>query len=132
MGKKIIWIEDDIGIIKPVIRPLINDGHKIVTYSYVAEALKNMDELKSADLLLVDMIHPPGENNIENFSRYPGLDFLEQIRNQYKLKTPVVVLTVVTNADVLQRLKKLNVADIINKPVRPSVLKEKIERALGI
>ena len=131
MSKKIVWIEDDIGIIRPVIRPIANMGYEIVTFTNVTEALTKPETIKSADLILLDMIHPPGAEN-NHYSSYPGLDFLEDIRNNYKLNTPVVVLTVVTNEDIHERLNKLQVSDIINKPVRPSVLKEKILQALSV
>jgi len=131
MSKKIIWIEDDIGIIRPVIRPIANLGYEIITFANINEALSKPDIIKSADLILLDMIHPPGTDN-NHISHYPGLDFLEKVRNEYSLDTPVVVLTVVTNEDVHEGLKKLQVSDIINKPVRPSVLKDKILRALSV
>jgi CheY-like chemotaxis protein len=130
MSKKIIWIEDDTGIIRPVIRPLVNLGYKFITYANARDALDNLETIKTADLILLDMIHPPGAEN-NHFSNYPGLDFLKIIRNEHQLDIPVVVLTVVTNEDVHEGLKKLHVSDIINKPVRPSVLKEKVLRALG-
>ncbi|MEW6402141.1 MAG: response regulator [Chloroflexota bacterium] len=130
MSKKIIWIEDDVGIISPVVRPLERAGHKIVSYTTVNEALKHMSDLESADLLLVDMIHPPGKNN--DLSHYPGLDLVQKVRNEFKWDIPIIVLTVVTNAEVKKQLDKLNIAAVINKPVRPSILKEEVEKALGI
>jgi DNA-binding response OmpR family regulator len=131
MTKKIVWIEDDLGIIGEVVRPLRNAGHQIFTFTDVPSALNEMDTLRSADVLLVDLIHPTGVDN-HNFGSYPGLDFLEQIRKVHHMTTPVIVLTVVTSKDAKDRLAKLKGVEVINKPVRPSILKEKVEHAMGI
>ncbi len=129
MTKKIIWVEDDIAIIKPLVRPLENAGYEIDYVLSVADALAKLEQIKQADLLLLDMIYPSGKGeDIEQ--RYPGLAVLEMLRNEYHVETPVIVLTVVSNPGVLERLKALTVADIINKPVRPSTLKSSVERVL--
>ena len=133
MSKTIVWADDDIGIIRSTIRPLEKAGYKFIELRSVREALGKIEILRKADLLLFDMILPPGEGNNElEFSRYPGLDLLEILRNKFKINTPVVVLTVATNEEIFERLKALNVVDIINKPVRPSILKEKIEHVLDM
>jgi len=129
MGKKIVWIEDDLGIIRPLVRPLQNAGYQITTYSNVPEALKNMDIIRAADLLLVDLIHPTGVDNHQ--PHFPGLMFIEKIRKEYRLQKPIVALTVVTNAEALGQLEKLNVR-VENKPILPSRLKVVIEKELGI
>jgi two-component system, response regulator YesN len=130
LTKKIVWVEDDIAIIKPLVRPLENAGYEIVYLLTVAEALEKLEQIRQADLLLFDMIYPSGTGeDIEK--RYPGLAVLEMLRNEYHIDTPVIVLTVVTNPEVRNRLTALNVVDIINKPVRPSVLKSRVEQALG-
>ncbi len=131
MIKNIVWIEDDIGIIRPVVRPLENAGHRITFMSDIKTALENMDVIRHADLLLIDMIFPPGGTD-EHFPRYSGLGLLEKMRNELKITTPVVILTVVTNEEAHEELKKLDVADIIHKPVRPSELKERVEKVLGL
>jgi CheY-like chemotaxis protein len=133
MSKTIVWADDDIGIIRSTIRPLTNAGYRFVELRSVKEALNKIELIRKADLLLFDMILPPGEENSNlELSRYPGLDLLEVLFNKYQIEMPVVVLTVVTNKEIYKRLKALNVVDIINKPVRPSILKEKIERILGV
>jgi len=130
MNKKIAWIEDDISIIKDVIQPLINEGYIFTYLRTVKEALNNINLLKTVDLILLDLIFPTGEDTID-FSQYPGVSLLEKLRNEFNVETPVVVFTVVKNGPAYTRLRELGVAEIVNKPERPSVLKEIVEQVLN-
>jgi CheY-like chemotaxis protein len=129
MPKTIIWIEDDTDIIDPVVRPLELAGHRFVRLRTATEALNAVQQIREADLILLDMILRPGQTKQE-FGRYPGLDVLRELRKVQGVTTPVVALTVVTREEVLHQLKELDVADIVRKPVRPSELKERVERVL--
>lgn len=132
MNKEIVWIEDDIGIIKDVVQPMINDGVKFTFYKSINEANKNIDRLHGADLILLDLIFPPGENSEEeDYGFYPGIPFLEKIRKDFAVETPVIVFTVVTSDEGISRLNKLGVSEILNKPIRPSQLKEAIYESIG-
>ena len=54
------------------------------------------------------------------------------MRETHAVKTPVVVLSVLTNTRVHDELEKLDVSAILRKPVLPSELKKSVEHALGI
>lgn len=129
MPKTIIWIEDDADIIDPVVRPLELAGFEILRIPTASEALASIEQIRAADLILLDVILRPG-NTEREFSRYSGLDILKELREVHQIKTPVVALTVVTRDEVRQRLHAYDVADIIRKPVRPSQLKERVEQVL--
>ena len=129
MSKTIVWIEDDTDIIDPVVRPLELAGHRFVRLRNDKETLEAVNRIREADLILLDMILPPGQIDRE-FSRYPGLDVLRELREVHGLKTPVVALTVVTREEILQQLRELGAVDIVRKPVRPSELKERVKRVL--
>jgi CheY-like chemotaxis protein len=130
MAKKIVWVEDDIPIIKSVVRPLELAGYEIISLYSVAEAEGHMEDIKSADLLLFDMISPAGSGN-EGNDRYPGLRLLRHLIVDEHIHTPVIVMTVVTNPVVLEELNNLKISDVIHKPVKPSDLKACVERILG-
>ncbi|MBC8333264.1 MAG: response regulator [Anaerolineae bacterium] len=130
MSKTIIWIEDDIEIIDPVVRPLERAGYQVVRLNTVKEVLDAIEKIRAADLVLLDMILRPGMEE-HTFGRYPGLDILELLREKYAIEVPVVVLTVVDRPEVRQRLNELGTAEIVRKPVRPSVLKEVVDGVLG-
>ena len=130
MPKTIVWIEDDADIIDPVVRPLELAGYLIERIPTAHEALENIDTIQKADLILLDVILAPG-NTEKQFSRYSGLDILRELRETHQITTPVVALTVVARDEVRQRLNELGVADIIRKPIRPSLLKERVEFVLN-
>jgi CheY-like chemotaxis protein len=130
MPKTIVWIEDDVDIIGPVVRPLERAGFVIVRLRTAKEVFDNLPKLHQADLILLDMLLPDGGSGLE-LGRYTGLDIFRILKTQHDLKTPVVALTVVARQEVRKNLNDLGVADIIRKPVRPSELKERIEQVLA-
>ena len=129
MTKTIVWIEDDVEIIGPVVRPLERAGYKIFPLRTAKEVFDNIPQLQAADLILLDIFIPHGGIDIE-LSRYTGVDIFEKLKHDHGLTTPVVALTVVAREEVRKKLRDLGVADIIRKPVRPSELKERIEMIL--
>ena len=130
IAKKIVWIEDDTNIINDVVRPLERSGYLIERFYTVKEALDNLDALKACDLILLDLIIPPGETDAQ-VGHYPGMYLLRTFREQYQLEQPVIVLSVVADAEVFQDLKTLG-AEIENKPILPSKLKRLVEEVLGV
>ena len=131
MPKTIVWIEDDSDIIEPVIRPLQQAGHLFVRLRTATEALEAVEQIREADLILIDLIVPPGGAK-GRFGRYAGLDVLRELREVHNVETPAVLLTVVTREEVVEQAKQFNVVDVVRKPVLPSELKERVERALGL
>ncbi len=129
MARKIIWIEDDVDIIGPVVRPLERAGFEILRLRTAKDVFDNVAKLHEADFILLDMLLPDGGSGLE-LGRYTGLDIFKELLENHALKTPVVALTVVAREEVRKNLRDLGVADIIRKPVRPSELKERIEQIL--
>jgi CheY-like chemotaxis protein len=128
--KKIVWIEDDTDIINDVVRPLERGGYAIERFYTVKEALDNIETLRACDLILLDLIIPPGETD-ERFGHYPGMYLLRTFRQKYQFEQPVIVLSVVADVEVFQDLKELG-AEIENKPILPSKLKRLVEEVLEI
>jgi DNA-binding response OmpR family regulator len=131
MAKTIVWIEDDVDIIGSVVRPLERAGFKIIRLRTVKDVFDDVKKLQNADLILLDMLLPDGGSEME-LSRYTGLDIFRELKDKFDLTVPVIALTVVAREEVRKSLRDLGVADIIRKPVRPSELKERIERVLNI
>jgi DNA-binding response OmpR family regulator len=129
MSKTIVWIEDDVDIIGPVVRPLERGGFRIVRLRTAKEVFDNVKQLHEADLILLDMLLPDGGSGYE-LGRYTGLDIFRELKHNHDLTTPVVALTVVAREEVRKSLRDLGVADIIRKPVRPSELRERIEQVI--
>ncbi len=130
MSKTIVWIEDDVDIIGPVVRPLERAGFQIIRLRTAKEVFENIEKLHDADLILLDMLLPDGGSGLE-LGRYTGLDIFRILNLNHDLSTPVVALTVVAREEVRKNLRELGVADIIRKPVRPSELKERVEQIIS-
>lgn len=132
-SKTIVWIEDDTDIIYPVVRPLERAGYLFIRLRTASEALEleAVEQIRNADLILLDMLLPAGKTE-PVVGEYSGKDILYQLRKVHGVTTPVVIFTVVINTTLLHQLEELNVADIVRKPVRPSELKERVEKALGL
>jgi len=124
---RIAWIEDDIDIIDALVRPLERAQFKIDRYRDTSEARAQLQQILKADLILLDAIIPPDValNSAE------GLEFLRWLRRQESTLPPVIIVTVVTDPEILSQFQAEGVADIVRKPVLPSALKAKVEEVLA-
>jgi len=126
----IVWIDDDIEIIDPVVQPIVEAGHEITRIRRADQALDSVEALQSADLILLDMILPVGDHE-EDFGRYPGVTLLRKLREEHGVKTPVIVFSVVEEEKLEEELKSLDVADYVLKPALPSELKAAVDKVIG-
>jgi CheY-like chemotaxis protein len=126
----IVWIEDDTPIIDRTVWRIEEAGHTVIRIASMSEALQRTPEVLNSDLILLDLITPEGPDNSE--TEFPGVGFLRALRKMEVNVPPVVVLTWVSHDDeVMAQCVKLGVADIIQKPVSPSQLKERVDVVLG-
>ena len=126
---KIAWIDDDIEIIEPVVKPLKQDGHKITPIRTIGDALDAIEFLRTCDLILLDTILPPGDCD-EDLGYYSGASLLRKLREEYKITTPVVIFSVVVPSKIKEQLESLY-ADYVLKPALPSELKEVVDTVLA-
>jgi CheY-like chemotaxis protein len=122
----IAWIEDDHERIGSLVKLLERDGHEILPYGSWEEVKGQIETIRSCDLIILDIILPPVEDD-----PYLGLSVLDLLRNEHGYRAPVVVCSRVKNPVVLRELRELGVTEILRKPVRPSVLYEVVTKALG-
>jgi CheY-like chemotaxis protein len=135
MPKTIVWIEDDTDIIEPVVQPLKQDGYIIIELHSIKEALDSIEQIRNADLILLDMLLPAGHLSTfpsgQKLNYYTGLQLLKELRTTYQMtELPVIVLSVVHREEVVQLLKELGVAHVLRKPIRPSTLKMHVEETI--
>jgi len=128
MHKTIVWLEDDINIIEPVIKPLLQT-YRVERITTVKEAMERIDLLRDADLILLDVLLPTGTAE-ESSERYTGVKLLEDLRAQ-GIKTPVLVFSVVGMKEVDSRLQQLGIEGYVRKPVFPSELQARVEEIFG-
>jgi CheY-like chemotaxis protein len=126
---RIFWIEDDADIIWAVVQPLVDAGNQVHTLKTISSALKAVEALKMADLILLDMILPPGDSQ-EDLGDYPGIWLLRKMREEYGVSAPVIVLSVVDGAKLEGLIEGLSVASYLRKPVLRSELRGAVEKVL--
>jgi len=122
---RIAWIEDDHEKISSLVTLLERDGHTILPYSSWQEVKEYIGTIRACDAIILDIILPPVEDD-----PYLGLSVLEQLREEHGYQGPVVICSRVKNPVVIHQLQELGVADILRKPVRPSVLYDAVTKAL--
>ena len=95
----------------------------------MTEAKAALEIIQGADLILLDVILPPGPDEKAQ-TRYAGRDLLREWRAASLELPPVIVLTAVRNPDVLDDLRKMGVSHVITKPTLPSDLQNKVHEVL--
>ncbi len=125
MKERIFILDNDQMETEPIVDALSIEYE--VRYFYnVDDALECLEKDKNYDCFLVDVIMPKDSQRLNVDDDYStGGEFIKYMRNKLKIKKPIIVLTVVTNEDILGPIRPL-VSEIINKPKSPSYIKRKI------
>lgn len=128
----IAWVEDDIDVIYGVLKPLIKQGVAINQYHNYQDAITRINEIRECDLILLDAILPPGASGATGSNL--GIKLLRRFREEFKLEMPVIIFSIVANAqDVIStsELEELK-ARSLPKGITPLELKDEVVEVLGI
>ncbi|MBU0999908.1 hypothetical protein KKE78_00730 [Patescibacteria group bacterium] len=127
-NRRIFWIEDDVDIIGPVVRPLQDAGCSFVVYGRRVDALTEnaIQLIKDGDLMLVDPLIPDGASKGDG-DDFPGLTLLRDLREK-GVETSVIIFTASNVSRVRDgmQVRFLDDIRIIRKPILPSQLKTSI------
>ena len=126
----IAWIEDDYIIIGAVVQPLEKAGHRVDRYRTAAEALAAVDALRRADLILFDVLIPPGDTE-RDLGKYVGVELMRVLRQDLAVDVPAMAFTVVSSPAIDGQLQNLGVARMLTKPILPSELKREVDDVLA-
>ncbi len=109
MGKQIhiLWIDDEIDLLKPYILFLEEREYKVSTAANGTDAL-TLVEADDFDLIFLD----------ENMPGLSGLETLERIKAQSP-STPVVMITKSEEEDIMDEALGNKISDYLIKPVNP-------------
>jgi DNA-binding response OmpR family regulator len=121
MGKfKILIAEDDLLLLKALGFYLDKKGYDL---SLVADGREAITKIKSEhyDLIVTDINMP--------FSN--GLEIISLVRNELKLKTPIIVLTSMGLESTELEAFHVGADEFIAKPFSPQVLGVRIEKMLN-
>lgn len=105
---KILWVDDEIELLKPHILFLMEKGYDVKTSNNGAEAL-DMIHAETFDIIFLD----------ENMPGLSGLETLARIKNDIP-GTPVVMITKNEEEFVMEEAIGANIADYLIKPVNPN------------
>ncbi len=122
MRKRILFVDDEDWSVTPYFSKL-QDNEVEVELARDGEQALDMLRKKNYDLIVLDIMLPPGNNFGRRVEpRKAGAILLEMIRRSEipNMKTPpevpVVVLTAVTDQKLSETIKQLEVAKIFQKP----------------
>lgn len=114
----LLLVEDD-----PAMRSLLCDelwdlGYRLIEAADGDEALKQVMDGASPDLILTDLRMPAG-----------GLDYIARLR-RFAPKTPIILMTAFGDAKTKAQAHTFGITEYFDKPVRIGELKAAIERIL--
>lgn len=130
MAKKILFIDDDVKRVHSHTEMMGIEGYEIEMKTSAQEALEDFRIHKDDyDIIILDIMMPKDEFTREetNFGRTTGLVLLEKLREISK-DIPIIVLTVLRDPSVVEKARKLGVAEYLLKPHLPSKLIEIIRK----
>lgn len=120
MNYQLLWIDDEIELLKAHILFLQKKGYEVTTASNGYDALDQCAE-QAFDLILLD----------ENMPGLSGLETLQRIK-QIAPSTPVVMVTKSEEENIMEQAIGQQIADYLIKPVNPiqilSTLKKNIHQ----
>ncbi|MFC2086602.1 PglZ domain-containing protein [Bacteroidota bacterium] len=114
----ILWVDDEIDLLKPHVIFLENKGFFIVTATNGSDALEEVKQ-HYFDLIFLD----------ENMPGLSGLETLNEIK-QLKPEVPVVMVTKSEEENIMDEAIGLKISDYLIKPVNPNQLLLSIKKNL--
>jgi len=132
--KKILWIEYDTDSLIELVRPLEKDGYKIMVANNKTEALEAIEKFKF-DLIISDIIIPPGVK--EDAKKTPfveiGMRLLETFLVAKNIKTPIIVLSVVSDKEKRKKMCDMGVKKFLQKrECLANELKKEVDEVLEV
>ena len=113
-----ILIVDDDEVIRDTLKELLSEHYACQTAGTADEAFARLAE-KPYDLVLTDISMP----------EISGMELLGRVLQLYP-KTPVIVVSGITDQEHVQGLIKLGAFDFLLKPFRLEVVEKSVRRAL--
>lgn len=105
---KILWVDDEIDLLKPHILFLEKKNYHVTTYNNGRDAVDNFEE-GNFDIVFLD----------ENMPGMSGLETLQEIKEK-KSSTPVIMITKSEEEFIMEEAIGSKIADYLIKPVNPN------------
>lgn len=105
---KVLWVDDEIDLLKPHILFLENKNYNVTTAQSGSEALELIKK-ENFDIVFLD----------ENMPGLTGLETLSEIK-EYRASVPVVMITKSEEEYIMEEAIGSKIADYLIKPVNPN------------
>jgi CheY-like chemotaxis protein len=105
---KILWVDDEIDLLKPHILFLENKNYKVTTYNNGRDAIDAYED-GNFDIVFLD----------ENMPGMSGLETLSEMKEK-KSSTPVIMITKSEEEYIMEEAIGSKIADYLIKPVNPN------------
>ena len=119
MAAKILWIDDEIDLLRPQCIILGNAGYEVKTASNGVDALQMLAS-QPFDVVLLD----------ENMPNMSGLETLNRIKKQFP-DIPVVMITKSEEEDIMEQAIGQKIANYLVKPVSKMQLLSCLKQLVG-
>ena len=118
---KVLVCEDDYMVLKTVEHRLKLDGHEVFAVTDGSKALEILKQPGSEiKLIITDLLMP----------FISGLELINQVRTNYQLTTPIIVLSKLGNEDTVLEAFDLGADDYLTKPFSPNELSIRVKKLL--
>lgn len=129
MKKRILFIEDDKFLLEQL--QIALEDYEIVPASSSVKGMELLEKMNFDAVLLDIMMPPPDDMDAElvGYGRTTGIEICRRIRYM-KPDLPIVILSVVRDPGILERINDAGADEIINKPALPSKIDEVLMKVL--
>ncbi len=117
---KVLWVDDEIDLLKPHILFLENKDYKVTTAQSGTEALEEIKK-EQFDIVFLD----------ENMPGLTGLETLAEIKEQ-QANLPVVMITKSEEEYIMEEAIGAKIADYLIKPVNPNQILLSLKKNLDL
>lgn len=116
---KILVVEDDEMMVRAIEHKLKSEGY-LVDVAPDGNKASEMISQTNYDLIMTDILMP----------FVGGFELINKIRNELQLKTPIIVLSSLSNEDSIIEAFKLGADDYVTKPFSPKEVSIRVKRFL--
>ena len=130
MKKRVLLIEDDKFLLEQL--QIAMEDYEIIPASSAVLGMELVSKME-LDAVLLDIMMPPPDDidpEIVGYGRTTGVEICRKIRN-LKPNLPIIILSVVRDPGILQRINESGANEILNKPVFPGKISEILEKVFN-
>ncbi len=130
MKKRILFIEDEEFFLEGL--QIALKGYEVTPANSASRGME-LAQNQEFDLVLLDIMMPPPEDidpEYVGYGRSTGVELCRRIR-ALKPELPIVVITVVRDPGILDKIEEVGAARIINKPVSSTQVVAILEEVLN-